>query len=1008
MKRPVNFSKYATILGVVLLSVVMTIIFFKHSDKHFFEEEEDEENESAAEVFGSFDMWSNMRSYPDTSFSKAAWLAAFKHGQALKQPRPALALPGAKVEALSPWIPLAPKNFAGRILCLAFDPTDANVMFAGAASGGLWKTTTGGTGGIGGISWQQVATGFPVLGVPAIAINPANHNEIYIGTGEVYNTGAPNTGLAGFGISGQDTRTFRGSYGIGILKSVDGGTTWTQSLAFANSSIKGVQEILIDPTTPSNVFAATSDGLYRSTNSGGSWTLIYNVVMAMDICIAPGNAATMYVACGDFGSAGSGIYKSTNATAATPTFTQLTSGLPASASINGMIRLSICPNNASLLFASIGKIPGSSGGTAGTTYGLFKTTNAGATWAATTQPQLSASNYIQNQGWYSHDVLVAPSTVNTVYVSEIDMLKSSNGGTSFSQVSVWSNWNFNNTTVGATTEGTSTNYVHADHHHLYFSPFDATYNTVFVVCDGGVFKSTNGGSTWTGLNGGLMTTQIYHRMSVSATNSDYMLCGLQDNATLWYEGNAGCRRTTGGDGFYTAIDPTNDQICFGTYSYLTLYRSTTGPAALGSTTIFNNPASATASVPAENACFVAPFVMAPSDHNRMYAGTVNFKKSTNNGVSFANVGAAPLVNASAPIISIAVSYTYPDSVYVATCPGGAANPKILRSINGGTSFTDVTGTLPNRYFSYIAVDPKNSKRVAVAVSGFGTSHIYLSSDAGATWVNISGTGASALPDVPANVIMFDPNNSGTIYVGNDLGVYLAGGVTNGSVQPGWFAYNTGLTDATMVMDMLVAPNGKLRLGTYGKGLWENDLVNVVLPVVLEDFTVQVTDRGNQLKWIVTSQVHMDHYSVEYSTDGVHFNTVASIPVVSGSGEIVYTWLHRIRNEVNGYYRIKMVDLDNTFTYSQVREVRAVSASTNFTVYPNPTSGVFTISIPAGAGGTAALRLFDAGGRLVLSRQAVLPTAATVLPMDISRLPAGIYRLVCETPKTRWSASILKR
>ena len=92
MKRPVHFSKYATILGVVLLSVVITIVFFKHHDKHFFDEGEDEENESPAEVFGSFDMWSNMRSYPDTSFSKAAWLAAFKHGQALKQPRPAIGL----------------------------------------------------------------------------------------------------------------------------------------------------------------------------------------------------------------------------------------------------------------------------------------------------------------------------------------------------------------------------------------------------------------------------------------------------------------------------------------------------------------------------------------------------------------------------------------------------------------------------------------------------------------------------------------------------------------------------------------------------------------------------------------------------------------------------------------------------------------------------------------------------------------------------------------------------
>ena len=1008
MKRPVNFSSYIKVISLVLVSSIIAFVLIKRSDKHFFEEEENEENESPAEVFGSFDMWSNMRSYPDTSFSKAAYYAAFKHARALKTPRPAVAVPGARAEALSPWIPLAPKNFAGRILSLAFDPFDANIMWAGSASGGLWKTTNGGTGGIGGISWQQVATGFPVLGVPAIAINPANRNEMYIGTGEVYNTGAPGTGLSGFGISGQNTRTFRGSYGIGILKSVDGGVTWTQSLAFANSSIKGVQDIVIDPVAPSTVFAATSDGLYRSTNSGATWTLIHSVVMAMDICITPGNAATMYLSCGDFGSPGTGIYKSTNATSVTPTFTQLTSGLPVSTSINGMIRLSICINNVNLLYASIGKIPGSSGGTAGTTYGLYKTTNAGATWTLPTQPQLSGSNYIQNQGWYSHDVLVGPSG-NTVFVSEIDMLKSSDGGATYSQVSVWSNWDFNNTTVGATSEGTSTNYVHADHHHLYFSPFDGNYTTVFVVCDGGIFKTTNGGTTWEGLNGGLQTTQIYHKMSVSATNSNYMLCGLQDNATLWYEGNPGCQRTTGGDGFYTVIDQTNDQICFGTYSYLTLYRSTTGPNPLGSTTVFNNPASATASVPAENACFVAPVVMAPSDHNRMYAGTIYFKKSTNNGVSFANVPTTPaaVVNTSAPIICIAVSKTYSDSVYIATCPGGGANPRIYRSINGGTAFTNVTGTLPNRYFSFIAVDPRDSKRVAVTVSGFGTSHLFLTNDAGATWNDIGGAGATALPDVPANVVMFDPNNSRNIYVGNDLGVYLAQGVTTGAVQPVWYAYNTGLIDATMVMDMLVAPNGKMRLGTYGKGLWENDLVNVVLTAVLEDFTVQVTDKGNQLKWVVTDQVSLDHYEVEYSTDGTHFSSIASVPAASGSGELTYSYLHRIRNVVNGYYRIKMVDMDASFTYSPVREVRAVSQAVNFAVYPNPTSGAFKISIPAGSG-TAGLALYDAAGKLVLSRQVLLQPSPIELPMDISRLPSGIYRLVGESGKTRWTASVLKR
>ncbi|HEY4150946.1 MAG TPA: T9SS type A sorting domain-containing protein [Chitinophagaceae bacterium] len=1012
MKKPFIYSVYFKSACLILFSGLLIFFILKYSNNHHIEgrdRDDDEENESPAEVFGSFDMWSNMRSYPDTTWSRAAYFSAFEHSRKLPQLLHAVNGSGARADVLSPWIPLGPKNFSGRILCLGFDPTNANIIFAGSASGGLWKTTTGGTGGVGGISWTEVATGFPILGVPAIAINPQNHLEMYIGTGEVYNSGAVGTGLAGFGISGQNDRTFRGSYGIGILKSTDGGVTWTQSLPFTNSSVKGVQKIIIDPNTPANVFAATSDGVYRSTNSGASWTLIHTVVMAMDMCISPTNADSLYVACGDFGSTGSGIYLIRNATT-TPIIAQQTSGLPASASINGMTRLSMCPDNHKIMFASVGKIPGTSGGTAKTTYGLFKTTNGGTTWVAiTNQPQLSGSNYIQNQGWYSHDVIVAPTSVNTVYVSEIDMLKSTDGGANFTQVSDWSKWDFNNTTVGATSEGLSTDYVHADQHHLYFGPFDGTYKTVYVVCDGGVFKSTNAGTSFIGLNGGLMTQQIYHNMSISSTNSNVMLCGLQDNATMWYQGNTGCKRVTGGDGFYTAISPTNDSVCFGTYSYLTLYRSTNGIRNLGSTMIFNNPATTTTSVATENACFVAPFVLCPSNPNIMYTGTIYLRRYTAalsaNTCTIVN-GGNPVSNASAPIICIAVSKTYTDSLYVATCPGGGANPKILRSTNGGTSFTDITGTLPNRYFSYVAVDPLNSKRVAVTVSGFGTSHLYLTNNAGASWVDISGTGATALPDVPANVIMFDDANA-SVYVGNDLGVYLAQGVTTGATQPAWYAYNTGLIDATMIMDMLVAPNGKIRLGTYGKGLWENDLVNFNLPVTLEDFTASVTTGGNLLKWTVTAQTSVDHYEVEYSTDGLNFNKIASVPPTIGGSDITYTYLHAIRNAVNGYYRIKMVAVDNSFQYSDIREVAAVASAAGFNVYPNPATGPVSVSIPAGSG-SAALKLYDAAGKLVLVKQVQLQAAVTTVSMDISRFPSGIYRLICEANKQRWSVSVLKR
>ena len=285
---------------------------------------------------------------------------------------------------------------------------------------GLYKTTTGGAGAPGGYNWTFVPTGFPVLGISSIVVNPANPDEIYIGTGEVYNTSAFAGGSTGAG----HVRLFRGSYGIGILKTTDGGTTWTKTLDFSNSSIKGVMDMLIHPTTPSTVFAATTDGVYRTTNSGASWTLIHPVAMAMDMVFKPGNNNVIYVGCGNFQSAGTGIYKTINANAATPTFSALPSANFPSP-ISGKIMLAISANNPNRIYASIGKNPDQ----ASHVQGLYVSTNEGSTWAAA-----GAANILGSQGWYGHDVGVSPTNANRVIWAELNTHLSTNGGGGFTQL----------------------------------------------------------------------------------------------------------------------------------------------------------------------------------------------------------------------------------------------------------------------------------------------------------------------------------------------------------------------------------------------------------------------------------------------------------------------------------------------------------------------------------------------------------------------------------------------
>jgi len=1013
MKKPLDLLLSRKSLALLLLLAAATIYCIKNVESiHFLKEiatregfEEHEENEDPAEAYGPMDYWGQQRSYPSGDISAKAYMDAFEHMQRMPKIENKVSAQS-RVEQTN-WTPLGPMNFAGRVLSLAFHPTNANILWAGTCGGGLWKTTSGGTGAAGGINWTQVSTGFPITSVPAIAVNPTNASEIFIGTGEVYSKG-------GNGFTGQDTRTFRGSYGIGVLKTSDGGTTWTQSLPFTGSSVDGVYEIKYAPGNPSIIFAGTSNGLYRTTNSGTSWTQIFSTPLVMDFEFVPTDPNRLLISVGDLGSAGTGIYKSYNALSATPTFTQITSGLPAV--VNGMIRLSFPADKPNKVFASVGKTPGTSTCTAPCNFGLYTSSDTGNTWTKpASQPTLPGGTYIQNQGWYAHDVLAAPVSNNSIWVSEIDMTRSTNGGGTWAKVSDWGAWDLGasgGTTVGDPTEGGGDDptYVHADHHHIYLSPHDPSFNTIWVVCDGGVFKSADGGSNWTSCNGGLMTAQIYHNMSIHPSNPSLMLCGLQDNATLYYQGSTGCRRVTGGDGFYTNIDQSNANYCYATYSYGTWYRSTTGLGGFGGST-WSNATLAGTSTPTEYAAFVAPVVLS-NNGATLYVGTNLLRKFTSPRTSTANTvgnGGNPISGPTNSIMAIAVVKSFSDSIYLSTAPGGGNPGRMYRSANGGTAVTNISTGLPDRYFSSIAIDPTNSKRVAITVAGFGTGHVYLTTNGGASWNNITGTGGTALPDVPTNIVMFEPNDPTTLYIGNDLGVFAAPNVTTGATAPAWYSYNNGWTDVTPVMDLLATPGAtpKIRAGTFGKGLWENNLAQG-LPVTFESFTVSPTNNGNQVKWVIGTQENVSHYEVEYSTDMVNFATVASLPARTGTTHLTYSFVHKISNNTNGYYRIKVVDLDGSVMYSQIEQVKAEQLVASLSTYPNPTLGIVTVKIPTTVTGKFYLKLYDVVGKLVLSNAIQVSQGMRETQLDITRFASGTYQLVGQDDKSRFVTRIVKR
>ncbi len=717
----------------------------------------------------ALDFFAAARAYPNATIPAQGHYRAFEYSKSNLQKK------NAALRATEPWQLLGPKNVGGRTNAIAFNPLNPNTIYVGAASGGLWRSYTGG---VGVEAWEYVDTGFPVLGVGAIAIDPLDSNVIYIGTGEVY--GYQNS------LGGVTVRTTRGSYGIGILKTIDGGATWSKSLDWTQEQQRGVQALALNPTNSSIIYAGTTEGTYKSMNAGASWTLVHNVPMAMDIDLNPLDPNIVFVACGDLGSPGAAVYRSKDAGA---TWQKLTNGLPAN--YTGKTILDIHPLEPNIIYAHVANDFNS--------LGIYRSTDSGDTWE-----RRSSLDIAQYQGWYSHFVIVHPFDPETVIAGGIDLWKSVDGGRTFTRKSNWAAWQFGVVPIGGP-EGPP-NYSHADHHAAMYHPIDP--DIVYFTNDGGVFRSRDNGETFEGVNGGYASTQFYNGFSCAWNDSNLAIGGLQDNSTVIYEGAAAWRRVIGGDGCWTAIDQQNHNVMYGEAQQLNIFKS----LQRGHESSWFGVAGG---IPTRNnASFVAPYIVSPFDPQTLYAGTNRVYKSTNAAGSWTATNGGRVLDNN-PLVSLAMSATNTDTVYAGTSPI-TTRAHVFRTINGGLTWDDVTGALPDRYPMDIAVDPNDSRKVYVVFSGFGASHLFKSHDAGWTWIDIG----AGLPDVPSSAVTVDPLFPEHIYFGNDLGVYVS---VNGGGS--WQEWREGLPSAVLVMDLTISPsNRKLRVATHGNGVWERTLL----------------------------------------------------------------------------------------------------------------------------------------------------------------------------------------
>lgn len=711
--------------------------------------------------------WALYRSYPEGRI----WQRNLH--QAFEQQQLAVSFRDANPE----WEPLGPRNFGGRTLCIAFHPEDPGIIYAGSAGGGLWKSATAG---IGPQAWERVPLGFPVIGVSSIAIDPSNPDVMYVGTGEVYNYTIATPAVY--------DRLTRGSYGSGLLKTTDGGQSWQKSIDWSYEEMKGIWDVLVNPLNTQTVFAATTEGLYRSYNAGASWNLVHDFPMGIDMEMHPVDTNILYVSHGGHNSPASGVFKSEDGG---NSFT-LMAGLPDSYS--GRALISISPSDPDILYASMAN---SQSG-----IGLFRSDDGGGSWGL-----VNPSDVASYQGWYSHDVAIKPDNPETVIWTGIDTYKSTDGGNSLQQKTNWFAWDFGQTPVGGP-EGPP-NYVHADIHAACYSPFDD--NTVFLATDGGVFVSTDNGETWEGRNGGYQSQQFYAVFACSPTNPNLAMGGLQDNASAIYVGDDSWVRVIGGDGMGAAINPEDNDVLYGSWQRLNLLRSDNG----GQNFSYITPPTADS----ETRNFNSPFILDPQFPDMIYAGAERLHRSLNRGNSWTATSAAPVdPQYRNPILTIAVSHLDNDKIFVGTSPLNGPSSKVYRSTDSGQSWQAMEG-LPDRVPMDIVFHPENDNILFVAFSGFGAGHIFMSEDGGDSWAPSD----EGLPDVPANAIIIDPEQPSDMYVGNDLGVYASfdGGQS-------WEPYSSDMAETVMVYDLAISHSDrKLRAATHGLGVYQTDLREIV-------------------------------------------------------------------------------------------------------------------------------------------------------------------------------------
>lgn len=688
-------------------------------------EESENREEGGYQQFRRWEAFMKPRTYPTGEFFNPEILIKEHQKQKASNARMAIhpALTAANWSFVGPTSIPQNGGGTGRVNCIRFHPTNSNTVYIGSAAGGVWKTTNGG------LTWTSNTDFLDALSVADIAINPRYPDSVFVATGDGY----------GYEV-GQDF--WGGTYSAGVMVSPDGGQTWnTTGLGYSQTQSSIIQRILINPSDPDILLAATRTAIFRSTDAGASWVSV-KTGHYYDMEFKPGDPNTVYA------SSTSNIIKSVNMGATWTTAGSVAGG--------GRVSIAVTDDNPQVVYAL------------GENGNFYKSTNG-----ATSFQQLSSPSGVANfYGYYDAVLACSPLDENKVFVAGMNIAMTANGGSS---------WN----TVGTN--------IHVDNHALEFMP--GNNNVIWCGNDGSIYSSTNSGASWTDLGNSIGIKQ-YYRMGCSTLTPYKLVAGAQDNGTDRLVGTT-WRKIMGADGMECLIDRTNDQVIYASWQYGHLEKSTNGG------TSFND-------ITPSSGDWTTPLVQDPLVANTIVGGWEDVYRSTNAGGSWTPIS-SNLFSSSGNVIALAMTEANNNVIYA------AAIGKICRTGNNGTSWTNITSGLPvsTAGITYIAVSNTDENKVWVTLTGYASGEkVYYSSNGGSTWTNYSGT----LPNIPVNCIVYQNNSQDAVYIGTDFGVYY-----RDASMSDWIPFNTGLPNVIVYELEINYSIEKIRAATFGRSIWESDL-----------------------------------------------------------------------------------------------------------------------------------------------------------------------------------------